>query len=408
MDKCSLDDAQPIDGRSARTGAEGLPKSPDFAEADEPRSEPSEVKVHVHLAYGFGPTRWRRLWQEGTLLGINHDNAYGYAQALEMGCALTVSTDHEEQRLSRLIRLGLRALLGFDLVHAWRNRKAIAAADAVWTHTESQSLPVLLILSRQKSAKRPVTIAQTVWLVDDWERIAALRRKLYHALLRRADILSFLSPLAAEKAKRLFSGPEIAFLHYGIKADLVPLRSRAADDRRLRILSLGNDRHRDWATLIAAVENAPDWTLKIVTRANLSKLLANVPQVHVERPGTNAELMRLFDWADGVVVCLGENLHASGITVIQEAVTQGIPVICTNTGGLSAYFGEDEVWYVPPHAPQAVRQAIAMLAQSPALALEKARRAQQRMASGLNSRTYVAAHVALSRRLLTQRKRTAA
>jgi hypothetical protein len=30
----------------------------------------------------------------------------------------------------------LRRIVGFDLIHAWRNRKGLFAADIVWTHTE--------------------------------------------------------------------------------------------------------------------------------------------------------------------------------------------------------------------------------------------------------------------------------
>ena len=48
----------------------------------------------------------------------------------------------------------------------------------------------------------------------------------------------------------------------------------------------------------------------------------------------------------------------SGITVIQEAVLAGVPVIATATGGLSGYFPPDTVRYVPPGDVAALRDAI--------------------------------------------------
>jgi glycosyltransferase involved in cell wall biosynthesis len=52
---------------------------------------------------------------------------------------------------------------------------------------------------------------------------------------------------------------------------------------------------------------------------------------------------------------LKPNLHASGITVVFEATVSAVPLICTDTGGLRAYFSDAEVGYVPPGAPLTMR-----------------------------------------------------
>ncbi len=53
-------------------------------------------------------------------------------------------------------------------------------------------------------------------------------------------------------------------------------------------------------------------------------------------------------------VPLKHNKHASGITVVQEAVLSGVPVVATLRAGLDAYFSHDEIRYVQPDNPIAL------------------------------------------------------
>ncbi len=375
------------------------PVSSELDRLSQHRSGDSQMRVFVHLAHGFGRSSWKSRFDKGEIIGINHDDPYGYQQASAMGCAVQQSEDQPEGRLGRLIRLGVRALFGFDLVHAWRNRRGIFNADVVWTHTESQSLAVSLLMKRRNA--KPKLIAQTVWLMDAWDTYARLRRRFYLSLLRGADLLTFLSPPAMRKAQHLLPAKPTAFLLYGIRTD----QSLEVLDRPVhtpaRLLMLGNDRHRDWPTFIAAVKNDGGYTAKAITRAPLAESLRAVSNIVQEVPTSNDELFALFRWADIVVICLTENLHASGITVVEEAVLCGLPVICTHVGGIESYFTDDEITYVPVGDPEAVRQAIQLLAADPAFREGKVRRALARMKTGdINSRSYVARHVELSHELL--------
>ena len=386
----------------AKTGSHSV-QQPASSEPDGPlqhRSGSSQIKVFVHLAHGFGRNSWKSRWDKGEIIGINHEDPYGYQQASAMGCALQQSEDYPEGRLGRLVRLGVRALLGFDLVHAWRNRRGILNAEVVWTHTESQSLAISLLIKLRKAAK-PKLIAQTVWLMDAWHTYAGLRKRFYLSLLRGADVLTFLSPPAMRKAQLLLPAKPTAFLLYGIRTDQ-PLEML---DRPVhtpaRLLMLGNDRHRDWPTFIAAVRNDARYTAKAITRAPLTEQLRAVSNVVQEVPTNNDELFPVFRWADIMVICLTENLHASGITVVEEAVLCGLPVICTQVGGIESYFTEDEITYVPMGDPEAVRQAIQQLDANSTLRESKVRRALARMKTGdINSRSFVARHVELSHKLL--------
>ncbi|KLU27585.1 hypothetical protein EOS_03450, partial [Caballeronia mineralivorans PML1(12)] len=90
------------------------------------------TNVHVHLYYGVDPSRYRKDENVGCLYG------YHYAESESM--ALSYSQDHPEGRVLRTIRRGLKAFLGCDLIHAFRNRAALLEADVIWTHTEREYL----------------------------------------------------------------------------------------------------------------------------------------------------------------------------------------------------------------------------------------------------------------------------
>jgi glycosyltransferase involved in cell wall biosynthesis len=111
----------------------------------------------------------------------------------------------------------------------------------------------------------------------------------------------------------------------------------------------------------------------------------------------------LYDWADIVVVSLKPNLHASGITVVQEAALRGVPVICSDAGGLRAYFSDREVCFVPAQDKAALRQAIEELAADRERRLALAECAQARMGpAGLSSRAYARRHAEISRELMSE------
>jgi glycosyltransferase involved in cell wall biosynthesis len=373
---------------------------------DKTTGDHQRLRVFVHLARAFGRTAWKQRWEKGEIVGINHDDPYGYRQAEQMGCIVEQSEDIPEGPIKRLLRLGVRVLLGFDFVHAWSNRKGILAADVVWTHTESQALAVLMLMRLYNSpGHRPAVIAQTIWVMDSWETYSALRRSIYCGLLRHADTLTFHSLSATDKAKKLFPATPIELVKYGIRADQPLETIERPTHLPIHILSMGTDRHRDWPTLIQAVQNHARYEAKVATRAKIDDLLALAKNVARVRATNNDQLMELMQWADLVVVPLVDNLHASGITVIEEAVLCGIPVIATDAGGLRSYFSADEITYVPVNDSQALRFAIDHLMADDDLRQGKARRALERMKSGdLNSRSFVARHVEISNSILQSRE----
>jgi glycosyltransferase involved in cell wall biosynthesis len=360
------------------------------------------IRVFAHLAYGYDGTSWNRKWKNGKIFGINEPFPYGYYRATEMGCSVVYSQDLTETVVGKFFRLGLRALLGFDLVHAWRNFAGMRQADVIWTHTESQFLGILMLFRLKSRAPRPKLIAQSIWLFDHWMQCSRPRRWLFSQLIQQADILTFHSPENLSVAKRLFPDVPSELVLFGIAAETKIAPSTRPPRRELNIISLGNDVHRDWKLLADAISGQQHWFLKIASRTIDPSVMARAGH-HIElvSPQANEELLALYKWADLLVLAIEPNLHASGITVIQEAALLGVPVVCSDCGGLRAYFSDDEVRFVPPQNAAALREAIQALADRPDLRFAMAQKAQNRMGPhGLSSESFVRRHVELSRDLL--------
>ncbi|GLK91319.1 glycosyltransferase family 4 protein [Pseudomonas turukhanskensis] len=355
----------------------------------------------VLLAHGFGATSWNSRFHAGKIIGLNEEYAYGYHHAEKEGVHVRYSEDVPEGRFSKLVRFAVRGLIGFDLVHAWRNRAAFFAADVVWTHTENMSLAAALLCRLFPKKTPPKLILQSVWLCDNWTQMSSVRRRLYKALLSQADVLTFLSPLNTAQARTIFPNKRCEFIRFGIPSSRTNPPRAPRGQRPLRLLSLGNDRHRDWTTLVEAVRNQTDINLVIVSGTAPKSLVSDKANCQITSPKQNSELSALFDDADIIVVPLTENLHASGITVVEEAIVKGCPLIVTDVGGLRGYVEDSDVWYVEPHDPLALRDVIRQVASDPSAALAKVVSAQEKLKlNGMSSVAYAAEHARLSRQLL--------
>ena len=75
--------------------------------------------------------------------------------------------------------------------------------------------------------------------------------------------------------------------------------------------------------------------------------------------------------------------------------------MCTDTGGLRGYFSEEDVRYVAPRDPIALRRALEELAEDDQMRFAMAKRAQARMlSSDLSSRSFARRHYEISRELV--------
>jgi glycosyltransferase involved in cell wall biosynthesis len=338
------------------------------------------MSVFVHLGHGFGGERWAQRWAEGGIPGVNERLPYGYYRAANENCAVRYSEDTGEGHFGELARMGLCKLLGFDLIHTWRNRHQIDAADVVWTHTEREHLAILLLWRVLLHTQRPKVIAQSVWLFDKWQRLSRPTRWLYRVLMNQADVLTVQSPANLEMVRALFPTVRSELVLFGNDTSTMLSPRLTLGHRPLRIAALGNDMHRDWSTLFAAVDGWGDAEVQIASSrcGSARERPANVTVIQAKSARAVTDL---YSWADLVVVPLWPNLHASGITVITEASLAGLPVVCSDTGGLRAYFSGDEVCYVPPRDATALRCELEGLSKSDERRFTLARRAQARLRS---------------------------
>jgi len=355
------------------------------------------TKVHVHLFYGADP----RFYRKGDDIGC----LYGYHYAASGEFTLTYSQDARESKPVRLVRRALKACLGFDLIHTLRNRDEILRADVIWTHTEQEYLSVALVLLLSgRRAAPPLLLAQSVWLLDKWPRYGMLRRWLYRKLIARADVLTTLASENAELCERYF-GRRATHVYYGLNTGDFPVQVPRAwqPHTPVRIAAIGNDRDRDWETLIKAFGNDARYSVRLATRRRIPATL-RAPNVEIAPAAGLKKARELYDWADLVLVPLRPNSHASGITVMLEAAALGKPMVATNVGSLDDYFSHSAAAYVPPFDPSALRDALDRLVASPAAALRQAQAAaEELLARDLTTRQFAMQHVRITEALLRRR-----
>jgi glycosyltransferase involved in cell wall biosynthesis len=351
------------------------------------------ANVHIHLYYGVDPSRYRKDENVGCLYG------YHYAESESM--ALSYSQDHPEGRVLRTIRRSLKALLGCDLIHTFRNRAALLEADVIWTHTEREYLSAALLLMLKRGAHKPLLLAQSVWLLDIWESLSVFKRMLFKKLLSRANLLTTLTYDNAALAKK-FWNREATVVLYGISTDDFALQpvSEWRPHEPLRVAAIGNDRDRDWQTFMAAFANDKRFSARLATQRKVAHP-DRADNIVVAPVSGLAEQRALYEWADVIVVPLHPNHHASGITVLLEAVMAGKAVVATGIGGLSDYFSDDAVSYVPVHDPRSLRETVAALGADPEGTTERIRRAQRELVSkDLTTRGFARQHVMLTHQML--------
>ncbi len=323
----------------------------------------------VHLGYGIDAATHRRRFLAGEL---PDQTPYGFHHAEALGYNVLFSVSRPLSRPVNLLRRALQRLLGFDLLHALHNLPRIRQADVLWTMEEIQYLALLTLPYVVPHFKLPPLIAQTVWLFDRWPNYFAPRRWMLRKLLRAfqapagqrpTNALTVHSRQYLDLIPRLVPGLTPHLLLFGISLDTFPLtRKPVALHTPIRILSVGGDPTRDWPALLAAFGNDPAFELQVVSPSLTDAQTAPYRNLKTPRNPTMAHFRALYAWADLVVIPMHAN-HYSGITVALEAVSQGVPVLASHTGGVPTYFAPGELLYLPREDPAAIRETVLIASQ---------------------------------------------
>lgn len=309
-------------------------------------------KVVVHLDWGRNPETWRSRQEAGE---VGPGDPYGYG-AIADYYNLAYSRDHLEGRLVRFFRQTLKKALGYDFVHAWRNREVLSSGDFVVTHTEHEFLAVLILDLIRRDNRRRV-LCNSIWLWDRWTRMSPVRKWPLLVLLRRALAHTVHSRENLTVALSADTRRPTVRVPFGIHPlGKLPFQDRTERGSAIRILAPGNDRHRDWECLRRAIEKLPDTDVRVRSGRHSAATLRSVG-ASVRRSSNVNEYQQELQWADVVVVPLTPNLHNSGITVALEALGAGRRVVIADCGGLRDYLGDAAFYYVPGDA-QSLAQAI--------------------------------------------------
>ncbi|NAZ86669.1 glycosyltransferase family 4 protein [Kineococcus indalonis] len=282
--------------------------------------------------------------------GLDRLAAHGFAPEL-LGVGAATPLERVSGGLLDGLRFGGRS---------WRGRGPLL------TWEERIGVPALASAGR----RRPV-VSGVVWCTDPGPRAA---RSLARRYLPRAAGLFVLSraqlPVLASWG---LGGPHVRYVPQGVDTGF--WAARTAEPVPGAVVSVGNDRHRDYATLAAAWRSVraahPGATLTLATRrpVEAGEGSRTVQLDHV------ALREQLYGTAAVAVVPLVPNVHCSGLTATLEAMAVGLPVVTTRTAGMDDYVAHGRTGLlVPPGDPAALAAAVRELLADPQRAAEMGRR----------------------------------
>lgn len=286
------------------------------------------------------------------------NRASGLAGGLPLGMALNLITSR-----------GTRRLDDAGLVVATTNGMGLSLAFA--KAIGDLRVPVLLIAMGVLPI-RPGVIQRTA--------VAALSRHIHLACISRNE---------REFLQRLMPGRLVHYIPFGVDADYWRPGGGDGGDGDY-VLAIGNDPHRDWATLVRA------WSLdlpplKIVTNLPVPAAPANVEVVCGDwrkRLLTDNEVRDLYRRALFMVVPVRDTMQPSGQSACLQAMACGKPVVLSDMAGLwepdLMRHGEN-VLLVRPGDAGALSDAAHRLAKSAELRVSLGRGARHVIESDLNT-----------------------
>lgn len=293
------------------------------------------VNLFVILPAHLDPEQYRKNFEAGKSAD---SSPWGFAHAEKFGHSVRFS----HGRVRNIPERVLRRIFSFDLWHGLVNRQNMLEADYVISHTEQEYLGAAFALRLSRGKRKPVLQGNTLWLFHEFRNLFWLRRLFVRWLLGRVDLLTCNASPNVEMGAGL-GYASVRYVPYGISVESFPITEPTARTGNL-VASIGTDRSRDWLAVAEVARQRSDLKFRAATGVNVAEL-NGLTNVEVRPTRGVAETNELYDQARAVLICLTPNSHASGITVILEAVARGVPVVCTCEGGLSAYFGADELWY---------------------------------------------------------------
>jgi len=241
---------------------------------------------------------------------------------------------------------------GVRLVEGWMAPTRSIDARLCWD--ERTGVPAALDLR----ARGIPVVSGTIWATDPAtpKRVSKLLRKAF----QRRNVTLFTLSLGQLDPLRELAHARVEYVPFGVDADFWRVLEDPDPDSRV-IVSAGNDRHRDFDTLIRGA--LKDSRNHAILATNASVPLAERLEVG---PRTHAQLRSLFDKANVVSVATHMNDHGSGMTTVLEAMSCGRPVVANRTPGMEDYVDDGVTGIlVPPGDADALSSAVDQLLNDP-------------------------------------------
>jgi glycosyltransferase involved in cell wall biosynthesis len=269
------------------------------------------------------------------------------------------------------------------------------ASDAVYTF-KGASLEILnwcdehgsFAVLEQPNVHRPVMAELLAEETEDFERWSVNGRKDPHvqeeAIRERAewqlaDLIVCPSHFVRDGIEKS-GGPadRTVVVPYGVPFEKRE-EARVAPSRELRILTVGTVGLRKGAPYLFKASKATKHTFRWVGSVNLTPWARNHLSQHIDLRGRvpRSEIHKHYDWADIFIL---PSLCEGSATVVYEALSYGLPVICTSNTGSIVRDGK-EGFIVPIRSSEAIVDRVQKLRRSPSLYEEMSLQALKRYRS---------------------------
>jgi len=315
---------------------------------------PMRVRIFVHLPYGLDIGAYRIRYEQG----VEPDaSPYGFHHALSKGFDVDFSVSKKRGKAEKFLRNLAQRTLGFDLLHAWSNRKAAGRAAVIWTMLETEALPIAMLMWLRQMPRRHL-IGSTVWMLNRWPSYVAPKRKLLRKLTTYWSVMLVHTKPCLDRARNILPDVHSEIMLFGIAAQTFTKRtSHIEGDGPIEIVAAGNDSTRDWQILLDAFGNDNRFHLVIICSWFDKSLTSRYSNLSAPEVTSFRTLIDIYKSATYIAVPMVENIF-SGTTVALEAAAMGIPLLSSRTGGVPTYFDESEALFVPVGDPTTMRDVV--------------------------------------------------
>lgn len=227
---------------------------------------------------------------------------------------------------------------GVPLERAVRGVRLAAEADVVIALLEQQGYAAGLAkrLGVPPYARTPLVL-WTCWLADELLAADTKRQEWLRRRVDSADLVTYFGPTGGEVLTSMGFDPDrITELTWGVTTSFY---TPGTGTRDIQVLAVGQDRGRDYRTLLAAFEGL-DLSLDLVCKPENIAGLRIPGNVRVHGTVTMAEYRALLRRAQVVAVPTHELVYPTGSSVALEAASSGCAVVVSATPGLRAYIND--------------------------------------------------------------------